>query len=69
MVAAAHLSPEEAYATVSAGARAVLGMQPVAVESGSPADLLAVRATSTREAIAFGPADRLVWRRGELLAG
>ena len=39
LVAAAHLSPEAAYAAVSARARRVLGLPRIAVEEGSPADL------------------------------
>ena len=32
---------------------------------GAPADLIAVRAGTVREAIAFGPSDRIVWRNGQ----
>ena len=47
-----------------ASARAT-GFGAATVATGAPADLLAVRAGSLREAIAFGPADRIVWRAGE----
>jgi hypothetical protein len=39
------------------------------VAVGAPANLLAVRAATVREAIAFGPPDRIVWRNGERVAG
>lgn len=67
MVAAAHLSPGDAYESVSNGARRVLRRQLVTIAAGSPADLLAVRAGSLREAIAMAPPDRLVWRAGQAL--
>jgi cytosine deaminase len=68
LVTAGHLLPEEAYAAVSTGARAAMGLPPVTVAAGSPAELLAVRATSVREAIAAAPADRMVIHRGEVVA-
>jgi hypothetical protein len=35
---------------------------------GERADLVAVKAATVREAIAFGPAERIVWRNGRRLA-
>jgi cytosine deaminase len=67
-VAAAHLTVDEAWRLVGDGVRAVLGLEPVAVAAGSPADVVAVRAGSVREAIADQPPDRLVFRAGELVA-
>jgi cytosine deaminase len=64
LVAAAHVSPDLAYELVSDGGRQVLGRGRVAVERGSPADLVAVRASSMREAIAMAPGDRRVFRHG-----
>jgi cytosine deaminase len=67
MVLVGHLTVDDAYAAVSGAARAVLGIPDVRVAPGRAADLLAVRAGSLREAIAFapnGPDDRLVFRRG-----
>jgi hypothetical protein len=52
LVAAAHLDVPTAYTLVSAGARAAMGLPPVRVEAGFPADLLAVAGSSLREAIA-----------------
>ncbi len=63
-----HLLPDEAYAAVSAGARAAMGLEPVSIAAGSPAELLAVRAATFREAIATAHPDRLVYHRGRLVA-
>lgn len=68
LVMAAHLRPEDAYGAVSAAVRQALGLPAVAVAVGSPAELLAVRARTVREAIAFAPADRLVVHRGKVVA-
>ena len=67
MILAAHLSPAEAWVAVTDESRRAVGRVPVAVVTGAPADLLAVRAGSLRAAIATGPPDRMVWRRGRLL--
>lgn len=58
MVTAGHLLPEEAMAAVSTDARHVLGLP-----AGDGGDLVAVKAGSIREAIAFGPPQRVVIRR------
>jgi cytosine/creatinine deaminase len=68
MVLVAHLSPGDAWAAVSDEARRAVHRPPLAVAPGAPADLLAVRAASLRAAIAVGPPERMVWRRGRLLA-
>jgi cytosine deaminase len=68
LVAAAHLTVDEAWRLVGPGVRRVLGMPPVAVAPGSPAELVAIRAGSIREAIADQPADRIVFHRGRLVA-
>ncbi len=68
MIIAAHLLPAEAWASVSSVAGAVVGAAPRSIAAGSPADLLAVRAATLREAIAFGPVDRIVWRDGTRVA-
>ena len=68
LVMVGHLLPHEAYAAVSAGARAAMGLEPVSIAAGSPAELLAVRATTLREAIATAHPDRLVYHRGHLVA-
>jgi cytosine deaminase len=67
MIMAAHLLPGDAYESVSAVAADVVGVAPCRVAVGSRADLVAVRATTIREAIAFGSTERIVWRAGERL--
>ncbi len=67
-VSAAHLRPDDAWDAVSGASRRVLGRPPVTVAAGAPADLLAVPAASVREAIAFAPERRWVWRAGALTA-
>ena len=57
MVMTAHVSPSDALEMVSSAARAAMGLGPCE-------DRVAVRACTIREAIAFGPADRLVVRHG-----
>lgn len=67
MVLAAHLSPEDAWATVTTRAAVATGRPPASIEQGQPADLIAVRAASLREAIASGGPERRVWRHGVAL--
>lgn len=68
MIMTAHLLPGDAWASVSAVAGDVIGVGASTVAVGQRADLVAARATTLREAIAFGPVDRIVWRNGERLA-
>jgi cytosine deaminase len=63
MVMTSHLSPGEAWDSVSAAPARALG-RAAELAPGAPANLLAVPAATVREAIAFGPGDRAVWRRG-----
>ncbi|GHB00817.1 hydrolase [Streptomyces thermoviolaceus subsp. thermoviolaceus] len=68
LLAARHgLGPEEAYDTVSASARAVLGLPEVRVEAGFPADLLAVRGERLAGALSLGYS-RVVVHRGRVVA-
>jgi len=71
MIMAGHLLPHEAYASVSAVSGRVTGLGPdidgVDIVEGQQADLVAAPATTLREAIAFGPSERIVWRAGERL--
>lgn len=67
MIMAAHLLPHEAFAAVSADVRRVLGLAPVSIAAGAPADLLALPATSVREAIASGPGGRVVVAGGAVV--
>lgn len=68
MVMAGHLAAGEAFELVSGAVRATMGLPPVRVEVGGPADLLAIGAANVRGALADAPHDRLVFRRGRLVA-
>jgi cytosine deaminase len=68
MVMAAHLTPEQAYHAVSNAARRALGLPEVHVLPGDPAELLAIKASNLREAVASAPVDRMVFHRGRLVA-
>lgn len=68
LMAVAHLTVDEAFAAVTSGARRVMGLEPLRIEEGFPAELVAVRASSIREAIAEQPADRVVIHRGQVVA-
>lgn len=68
LVAAAHLTVDEAYAAVSSGARAVLGLPVAGATPGAAADFLIVPGASLAEAVAEAPADRRVVHRGRLVA-
>ncbi|WP_144123486.1 amidohydrolase family protein [Catellatospora sichuanensis] len=68
LVLAGHDTPETAYDAVSAQAREAAGLPPVTVAPGSPAELLAVRAGSLREALATATAHRLVIHDGRIVA-
>jgi cytosine deaminase len=68
LVMAGHLTPEWAYHAVSTAARVALGLPPVAVEPGAPAELLAIKANTLREAVASAPADRVVIHRGRVVS-
>lgn len=68
LVVAGHLTPTEAYAAVSTGAREVMGLPAAGPCVGAVAELLAVRGTTLPEVIASAPADRFVVHRGALVA-
>jgi cytosine deaminase len=68
LVAAGQLSPEAAYDCVAAGARSALGLPPVRIEAGFPADLLAVRGGGLLDVVASGDPSRVVLRAGRVLA-
>jgi cytosine deaminase len=67
LVTAGHLTPEEAYAAVSAGARAAMGLPEIQVAPGFPAEFLAVQASSLREALAGGTS-RVVIHQGRMVS-
>ncbi len=68
MVMAGHQLPDVAYEMVSNDVRRVMGLAPVEVAPGSPADLVAIDAPSVRGAIADAPLSRRVYRNGRLVA-
>jgi cytosine deaminase len=68
MVAAGHLTPDRAYAAVSTRARRAMGLVPAEVTPGAPAELLAIRASSLRAALADPLSDRIVFRRGQIVS-
>lgn len=68
LVTAGHLHVAEAVAAVTSGARSVLGLPFAGPVEGAVADLLAVRAGSLADAVAFAPADRFVLKAGRLVA-
>ncbi len=68
MVMAGHQLPDDAYDMVSNNVRRAIGLAPVSVAPGSPADLVAIDAPSVRGAIADAPMSRRVFRSGRLVA-
>ncbi len=67
LVMAGHLPPDAAYHCVSGGARAAMGLEPVAISAGRPAELLALPSASISGAVAAAPGGRLVIRRGRVV--
>lgn len=68
LVMAGHLQPATAWALVTDGARACMGLERVAVEPGSAAELVAVRGDDLADAMARADQDRIVWHRGRPVA-
>jgi len=68
LVVAAHQLPHVAYDLVSNDVRQVMGLPRVTMSVGDPADLVAIAAPSIRGAIADASRDRMVFRRGRLVA-
>ncbi|GAA2096171.1 hydrolase [Kitasatospora saccharophila] len=67
LAASGALSPEAAYDAVSAQARTALGLAPVRVDAGFPAELLAVRGDSLTGALSGGQS-RLVVHCGRIVS-
>ena len=67
LAASGELDETAAYAAVSSVARGVLGLPPVGVEVGSPADLLAVRGESLRGVLSGGHS-RVVVHGGRIVS-
>jgi len=68
MIMTAHSLPDDAYQLVSNNVRDVMGLAPVTMSPGDPADFLAIDAASTRAAIADAPMSRRTYRAGRLVA-
>jgi cytosine deaminase len=68
LVLAGHLSPEEAYQSVSVRARKAMALPAIEVAPDSPADLLAIAGSSLREAMATATEERTVVRAGRIVA-
>lgn len=68
LVTAGHLTPAQAWHLVSDGARSVMGLPLAGPQVGAQADLLAVPAANLIQAVAEGPAGRVVLHRGNLVA-
>jgi cytosine deaminase len=68
MVMAGHQLPDVAYDMVSNAVRRAIGLPPVTIEAGSPADLMAIDAPSVRGAVADAPMARKVFKAGRLVA-
>ncbi|MCZ7417279.1 MULTISPECIES: hydrolase [unclassified Streptomyces] len=67
LASAAEADPHTAYAAVSAAARHTLGLPPVRVEAGFPAELLAVRGQTVSGVLSLGYS-RVVVHRGRVVA-
>jgi cytosine deaminase len=68
MVTAGHLDPAAAVASVTAAPRAALALPPVAMQVGSPADLVAIPGEDLLAALGAADPQRRVWRAGRLVA-
>ena len=68
LAVAGHLPAGEAFAAVTSLGRRLLRRPAVAIEVGAPADLLAIRAATVREATAAAPSERVVLRAGRVVA-
>lgn len=69
MVMAAHLRPDEALHCVSGAARRALTGGVWGVQVGDGAELVAIAADTTREALAYARQDRTVIHNGRLVSG
>lgn len=69
LVMSSHLLPADAYDACSTAARSAMSLGPAGPRVGLRADLVAVRAATVREAIAWGHGDRVVVRAGRVAAG
>ena len=68
MVMAGHLLPNDAYDSVSAATRRALALPRAGIEVGDVGDLVLIPARSVREAVAFGPPQRVVLKAGRVVS-
>lgn len=68
LVMAAHLTPETAWHACTTAARHAIGLPPVSIMPGAPADLLVVRGHSLLEAMASASEHRIVIKAGRVVA-
>ncbi len=68
MVTAGHLRPDEALESVTRAPRTALGLPPVRLEPGDPADLVALPAADALDALGSATQQRTVWRAGRVVA-
>lgn len=68
MVTCGHLDPAGALESVTAAPRSVLGLPPVKIAPGYPADLVAMPAADALEALGAAGAQRTVWKAGQVVA-
>lgn len=68
MIMAGHQLPDTAYDMVSNNVRRAIGLAPVTMSVGDPADLVAIDAPSIRGAIADAPMARQTFKGGRLVA-
>jgi len=67
MVMAAHRSPEAAFELVTNAARRLMGLPAVELVPGSPAELVALEASTIRQAVASAHPSRLVVHAGRVV--
>jgi cytosine deaminase len=68
MIMTTHLLPGDAYAACSSQSRRAMSLPAAGPVVGAAADLVAVRAATVRDAIAWSPVDRVVVRNGRVAA-
>lgn len=68
LVMAGHRLPDDAFEMVSNNGRKAMGLDPVEMKVGDPADFLAIDAPSIRGAISDAPMSRRVFKAGRLVA-
>lgn len=68
LVMAGHLDVSDAWSLCTRGARAALGLDPVTLRSGSPAELVCIEGASLTAAVAAASEHRITVHRGHVVA-